>query len=50
MDFKTDKKLGMNSEFSIFDEIILDPDLVKTVNKINIFIQHVIHIYTVLSL
>jgi 3-deoxy-alpha-D-manno-octulosonate 8-oxidase len=33
MDFKTDKKLGMNSEFSIFDEIILDPDLIKTVNK-----------------
>ena len=33
MDFKTGKKLGMNSEFSIFDEIILDPDLAKTVNK-----------------
>ncbi len=31
--YKTGKKLGMNSDFSVYDIIIMDPFLTKTVNK-----------------
>ena len=37
IDYKSGKKLGMNSEYSVFDEIILDPDLTNTVNKNQFF-------------
>ena len=30
---KTGKKLGMNSDFSVYDLIVMDPDLTKTVDK-----------------
>lgn len=30
---KTGLKLGMNSEFTIYDQLILDPDLTKTVSR-----------------
>ena len=41
--------MGMNSHFSVYDELIMDPLFTETVPRNSIFIQQWIHIFIVLS-
>ena len=44
------KKLGINSDQSVFDQVILDPTLIKTVPKDQFFIRQWIVLYIMLNL